>query len=129
MSNRITSSLNLICPVLAAGGTQPKELVFTARVLSGDEAKRLGLVNQAVEQNKSGDAAYLQALDLARETIPQGPIAIRMAKLAINQGTEVDLNTGLAVEEACYALVIPTKDRLEGLLAFKEKRPPHYKGE
>ncbi|XP_016360426.1 methylglutaconyl-CoA hydratase, mitochondrial [Sinocyclocheilus anshuiensis] len=122
-----------------AGGTQrlprtvgvsvAKELIFAARVLSGDEAKSLGLVNHAVEQNKAGDAAYLRALDLAREFIPQGPIAIRMAKLAINQGIEVDLKTGLAIEEACYAQVIPTKDRLEGLQAFKEKRPPRYKGE
>ncbi|XP_016377543.1 methylglutaconyl-CoA hydratase, mitochondrial-like [Sinocyclocheilus rhinocerous] len=122
-----------------AGGTQrlprtvgvsvAKELIFAARVLSGDEAKSLGLVNHAVEQNKTGDAAYLRALDLAREFIPQGPIAIRMAKLAINQGIEVDLKTGLAIEEACYAQVIPTKDRLEGLQAFKEKRPPRFKGE
>ncbi|XP_048027141.1 methylglutaconyl-CoA hydratase, mitochondrial isoform X2 [Megalobrama amblycephala] len=129
----------LACDIRVAGGTQrlprtvgvsiAKELIFAARVLSGDEAKSLGLVNHAVEQNQSGDAAYLRALDLAREFIPQGPIAIRMAKLAINQGIEVDLKTGLAIEEACYAQVIPTKDRLEGLLAFKEKRPPCYKGE
>nr|XP_055065138.1 methylglutaconyl-CoA hydratase, mitochondrial isoform X1 [Misgurnus anguillicaudatus] len=122
-----------------AGGTQrlprtvgvsvAKELIFAARVLDGVEAKRLGLVNHAVEQNESGDAAYLQALYLAREFNPQGPIAIRMAKLAINQGIEVDLATGLAIEEACYAQVIPTKDRLEGLAAFKEKRLPRYKGE
>ncbi|XP_076875756.1 methylglutaconyl-CoA hydratase, mitochondrial [Brachyhypopomus gauderio] len=122
-----------------AGGTQrlpraigvslAKELIFAARVLDGTEAKALGLVNHAVEQNESGDAAYLRALELAREFNPQGPIAIRMAKLAINQGVEVDLTTGLAIEEACYAQVIPTKDRLEGLAAFKEKRPPRYKGE
>ncbi|XP_067289610.1 methylglutaconyl-CoA hydratase, mitochondrial [Pseudorasbora parva] len=113
----------------AVGVSVAKELIFAARVLSGEEAKSLGLVNHAVEQNASGDAAYLRALDLAREFIPQGPIAIRMAKLAINQGMEVDLKTGLAIEEACYSQVIPTKDRLEGLLAFKEKRPPCYKGE
>ncbi|KAK1800548.1 hypothetical protein P4O66_005764 [Electrophorus voltai] len=122
-----------------AGGTQrlpraigvslAKELIFSARVMDGTEAKTLGLVNHAVEQNESGDAAYLRALELAREFNPQGPIAIRMAKLAINQGIEVDLTTGLAIEEACYAQVIPTKDRLEGLAAFKEKRPPRYKGE
>ncbi|KAL6472886.1 hypothetical protein MHYP_G00190740 [Metynnis hypsauchen] len=122
-----------------AGGTQrlprtvgvslAKELIFAARVVDGTEAKALGLVNHAVEQNQSGDAAYLRALELAREFNPQGPIAIRMAKLAINQGIEVDLTTGLAIEEACYAQVIPTKDRLEGLAAFKDKRPPRYKGE
>ncbi|XP_061603488.1 methylglutaconyl-CoA hydratase, mitochondrial isoform X1 [Phyllopteryx taeniolatus] len=122
-----------------AGGTQrlprvigvshAKELIYTARVVDGAEACRLGLVSHSVEENKSGDAAYLRALELAREINPQGPIAVRMAKLAINQGIEVDLSTGLAIEEACYAQVIPTTDRLEGLAAFKEKRRPRYKGE
>lgn len=122
-----------------AGGTQrlprvigvslAKELIFAARTIDGTEAHRLGLVSHSVEQNASGDAAYLRALELAREINPQGPIAVRMAKLAINQGIEVDLSTGLAIEEACYAQVIPTKDRLEGLAAFKEKRRPHFKGE
>merc|ERR1712131_458334 len=122
-----------------AGGTQrlprvigvakAKELMFAARVVDGTEAAAIGLVSHSVEQNQAGDAAYLRALDLAREFNPQGPIAIRMAKLAINQGIEVDLATGLAIEEACYAQVIPTKDRLEGLAAFKEKRPPRFKGE
>lgn len=122
-----------------AGGTQrlpraigvslAKELIFAAKAVDGVEACRLGLVNHSVEQNESGDAAYLRALELAREINPQGPIAVRMAKLAINQGIEVDLSTGLAIEEACYSQVIPTKDRLEGLAAFREKRRPHFKGE
>ncbi|XP_051794918.1 methylglutaconyl-CoA hydratase, mitochondrial [Acanthochromis polyacanthus] len=113
----------------AIGMSLAKELIFAARVVDGTEACRLGLVSHSVEQNNSADAAYLRALELAREINPQGPIAVRMAKLAINQGIEVDLSTGLAIEEACYAQVIPTKDRLEGLAAFKEKRRPHYKGE
>uniref|UniRef100_A0A8D3A386 AU RNA binding protein/enoyl-CoA hydratase n=1 Tax=Scophthalmus maximus TaxID=52904 RepID=A0A8D3A386_SCOMX len=129
----------LACDIRISCGTQrlpraigvalAKELIFAARVVDGTEASRLGLVSQSVEQNESGDAAYLQALELAREINPQGPIAVRMAKLAINQGIEVDLTTGLAIEEACYAQVIPTKDRLEGLAAFKEKRRPQFKGE
>ncbi|KAK9408291.1 methylglutaconyl-CoA hydratase mitochondrial [Crotalus adamanteus] len=122
-----------------AGGTQrlprtigvslAKELIFSARVLDGEEAKSVGLISHVVEQNEAGDAAYRRALALATEFLPQGPIAMRVAKLAINQGMEVDLLTGLAIEEACYAQTIPTKDRIEGLLAFKEKRPPRYKGE
>ncbi|KAJ8287282.1 hypothetical protein GJAV_G00049760 [Gymnothorax javanicus] len=138
-----TAKMGLVETKLAiipgAGGTQrlprvvgvslAKELIFAARMVDGTEAQTIGLVSHAVEQNKSGDAAYRRALDLAREFLPQGPIAVRMAKLAINQGIEVDLATGMAIEEACYAQVIPTKDRIEGLTAFKEKRTPRYKGE
>ncbi|XP_005883158.2 PREDICTED: methylglutaconyl-CoA hydratase, mitochondrial isoform X4 [Myotis brandtii] len=113
----------------AIGMSLAKELIFSARVLDGQEAKAVGLVSHVLEQNQDGDAAYRKALDLAREFLPQGPVAMRVAKLAINQGMEVDLVTGLAIEEACYAQTIPTKDRLEGLLAFKEKRSPRYKGE
>ncbi|XP_040819358.1 methylglutaconyl-CoA hydratase, mitochondrial isoform X2 [Ochotona curzoniae] len=113
----------------AIGTSLAKELIFSARVLDGQEAKEVGLISHVLEQNQEGDAAYRKALDLAREFLPQGPVAMRVAKLAINQGMEVDLVTGLAIEEACYAQIIPTKDRVEGLLAFKEKRPPRYKGE
>ncbi|XP_016870338.1 methylglutaconyl-CoA hydratase, mitochondrial isoform X3 [Homo sapiens] len=97
----------------AIGMSLAKELIFSARVLDGKEAKAVGLISHVLEQNQEGDAAYRKALDLAREFLPQGPVAMRVAKLAINQGMET----------------IPTKDRLEGLLAFKEKRPPRYKGE
>ncbi|XP_061481815.1 methylglutaconyl-CoA hydratase, mitochondrial isoform X5 [Rhineura floridana] len=131
--------LALACDVRVAGGTQrlprtigvslAKELIFSARVVDGEEAKSIGLISHVVEQNEAGDAAYIRALALAKEFLPQGPVAMRVAKLAINQGMEVDLLTGLAIEEACYAQTIPTKDRIEGLLAFKEKRPPRYKGE
>lgn len=122
-----------------AGGTQrlprilspalAKELIFTARIFDGNEAKKMGIVNHVVEQNDKNDAAYQKALEIAQEIIPNGPIGVRMAKLAINKGLQVDLSTGYAIEEVCYAQVIPTKDRLEGLKAFIEKRKPNYKGE
>ncbi|XP_030369149.1 methylglutaconyl-CoA hydratase, mitochondrial-like [Scaptodrosophila lebanonensis] len=122
-----------------AGGTQrlprilspalAKELIFTARVLDGAEAKQLGLVNHVVPQNETKDAAYNQAIKLAEEILPNGPVGVRMAKLAIDKGMQVDLKTGYSIEEVCYAQVIPTKDRLEGLAAFAEKRKPIYKGE
>jgi methylglutaconyl-CoA hydratase len=52
-----------------------------------------------------------------------------LAKVAINAGLEVDIRSGNIIEEACYAQIIPTKDRVEGLVAFKEKRTPIYTGE
>eukprot|EP00794_Sanderia_malayensis_P005899 gene5899-6584_t len=138
-----------------AGGTQrlprllgigkAKELIFTGKVLNGNEAAAIGLVNEAVTQNDAGNAAYLQALELGKKILPQGPIALRMAKKAINEGMQVDISAGLKVEEDCYAqnesggsnhrdftiftMVVSTKDRIEGLKAFKEKRRPKYIGE
>lgn len=122
-----------------AGGTQrlprvvgrakAKELIFTGRVLDGEQAEDIGLVNCVAEQNKEGDAAFRRALQLAEEIRPQGPIALRMAKLAINKGMDVPISNGLDYEKAYYVQVTQSKDRVEGLNAFKEKRKPNYVGE
>ncbi|KNE64923.1 hypothetical protein AMAG_10589 [Allomyces macrogynus ATCC 38327] len=116
-----------------AGGTQrlprligpakAKELIFTGRVLTPADALAIGVVSRTAD-----DSAVPGALALAREIVPQGPIAVRMAKLAVDRGSQVDLASGLAFEQTCYAQVIPTEDRLEGLKAFAEKRTPQYKG-
>uniref|UniRef100_A0A3Q0RNM6 Enoyl CoA hydratase domain containing 2 n=1 Tax=Amphilophus citrinellus TaxID=61819 RepID=A0A3Q0RNM6_AMPCI len=111
------------------GITLAKELIFTGRRVGGQTALEMGLINRAVEQNQTGDAAYREALSLAREILPQAPIAVRMAKEAISRGVEVDIGSGMAIERMCYARVIPTRDRQEGMAAFIEKRPPQYTGE
>ena len=111
------------------GLSKAKELIYTARILRGRDAEAIGLVNHCVDQNEAGDAAYLRSLELAREILPNGPIGVKMAKLAINKGTEVDIASGLSFEEAAYAQVIPTQDRIEALMAFREKRKPEFKGE
>ena len=139
----VSSKMGLVETKLAiipgAGGSQrlprivgvakAKELIYTGRILDGKQAFEIGLVNSIVEQNFDGDAAYLKALAIASEILPNGPIGVQMAKAAINKGTEVDLSTACFIEESCYARLIPTKDRLEGLKAFGEKRTPVYKGE
>jgi len=111
------------------GPAVAKELIYTARILNGIEAHKLGVANHCVPQTETGDAAYQKALQLAQEILPNGPVGIKMAKNAINKGIEVDLATGLSIEEACYAQVIPTKDRIEALKAFKEKRKANFQGE
>lgn len=122
-----------------AGGTQrlprllpialAKELIFTGRILNGTQALEYNLVNYSMPQNDAGDAAYHKALELSQEMLTSGPVALRAAKLAINKGADVDLNNGLAIEGACYLMTVHTKDRLEGLQAFKEKRLPQFVGE
>ncbi|XP_043941892.1 enoyl-CoA hydratase domain-containing protein 2, mitochondrial [Protopterus annectens] len=106
-----------------------KELIFTGRRIDGEQAFSIGLVNHVVPQNDMGDAAYRKALDLAKEILPQAPIAVRMAKESMNQGMQVDITSGMAIEHMCYTRVIPTKDRLEGMAAFIEKRLPRFTGE
>jgi len=107
------------------GTSQAKALIFTARRFGAEEAGRLGLVDRVVPAGE----ALAAALALAREILPNGPVALRLAKLAVNRGTQLDRDAGLAFEQTCYAQVLPTKDRLEGLAAFREKRKPQYRGE
>lgn len=116
-----------------AGGTQrlarligkgkAKELIYTARRVEAAEAETIGLV-EYVEEDCLG-----KAMELAQMIAKNGPIAVSQAKLAIDKGYEMDLQSGLAFEQAAYERTIPTKDRLEGLQAFKEKRAPNYIGE
>ncbi|KAJ1820654.1 hypothetical protein GGH91_003326 [Coemansia sp. RSA 2671] len=115
------------------GPSQTKALVFTARRFGPIPALSMGIVNDVVESGSEKGVeehglGYERALEWAREILPNGPIAVRMAKRSIDHASSVDPTTGLDVEQLCYAQVIPTEDRLEGLRAFKEKRKPVYKG-
>ncbi|XP_060840579.1 methylglutaconyl-CoA hydratase, mitochondrial [Rhopalosiphum padi] len=112
----------------AIGGSLAKELIYTARLFNAQQALQYGAVNRVSEQNEKGTSAYNCALQIAREILPNGPLAVRMAKKAISHGQQVDINNGCAIEEFCYSQIIPTKDRMEGLLAFVEKRKPNYTG-
>ncbi|XP_055091232.1 enoyl-CoA hydratase domain-containing protein 2, mitochondrial isoform X4 [Symphalangus syndactylus] len=128
--------LALACDLRVAASSAVMGLIETTRGLlpgagrrlSGTEAHALGLVNHAVAQNEEGHAAYQRARALAREILPQAPIAVRLGKVAIDRGMEVDIASGMAIEGMCYAQNIPTRDRLEGMAAFREKRPPKFVG-
>ncbi len=117
-----------------AGGTQrlprligkarAKDLILTGRKLGAEEAERIGLVNRIAPAGKLREAG----LELARAIAANGPVAVRAAKRAIDEGCEQPIARGLQVEAACYDLVLPTSDRLEALAAFSEKRAPKYLG-
>ncbi|MCM3442276.1 enoyl-CoA hydratase [Metabacillus halosaccharovorans] len=118
-----------------AGGTQrlprlfgkgrAKELIYTARKVTAQESLKIGLV----EYVSKAEELEKDAVHLAEKIVRNAPIAVTQAKFAIDKGSEVDLLTGLALERKAYEITIPTKDRQEGLKAFKEKRTPSYKGE
>ncbi|MBM7633973.1 enoyl-CoA hydratase-related protein [Geomicrobium sediminis] len=117
-----------------AGGTQrlakligpgkAKQLIFSAARISGQEAFDIGIFEECVPLQDVVQTAKELALTIANN----GPLATKMAKQAIDLGLLNDLETGLAIERASYEKTIPTADRKEGLLAFKEKRTPSYIG-
>jgi len=117
-----------------AGGTQrlprligkarAKELILTARRIDAVEAERIGLVNRIAPEGRLLEVG----LEVARTIAANGPVAVRAAKRAIDEGCELPQAQGLEVEARCYELTLPTEDRLEALAAFAEKRKPSYKG-
>jgi methylglutaconyl-CoA hydratase len=117
-----------------AGGTQrlarligigkAKYLILTAKRLTSDQAFQIGLVEEVFTKELFFQQVHLVAKQIAES----GPIGVQQAKKAIQQGLQTDLASGLEIERECYEKTIPTEDRLEGLLAFQEKRKPHYKG-
>ncbi|CAN8231750.1 unnamed protein product [Cochlearia groenlandica] len=117
-----------------AGGTQrlprlvgrsvSKELIFTGRKIDAREAATKGLVNFCVVAGE----AHKKAIEIAQRINEKGPVAIRMAKKAIDEGIETNMASGLEVEEMCYQKLLNTQDRLEGLASFDEKRKPIYTG-
>ncbi len=106
------------------GKSRAKDLILTARPLQADEAERMGLVNRVATRSELMNMARA----LADQIAGNGPVAVRAAKQAIDEGLEHPLQEGLEIEAACYAKTIPTQDRLEALAAFAEKRKPVFLG-
>jgi len=117
-----------------AGGTQrlprligkarAKDLILTARRVTADEAERFGLVNRVAAEGE----LMPTAIAIAEQIAANGPVAVRAAKTAIDQGSELPLDEGLEIEAQCYESTLATEDRLEALAAFAEKRKPAYRG-
>jgi enoyl-CoA hydratase len=101
-----------------------KHLVLTGELIDAKGALDIGLVTAVMP------AAQLQvrARELARRILRQGPLAARLAKLALNASARVDLDSGLLIETLAQALCYDSADKQEGTLAFLEKRKPKFSG-
>jgi len=117
-----------------AGGTQrltravgkaiAMEVILNNRILSAQEALNLGMVNRIVAVERCLD----EAVGLAEEIASRAPTAVSGAKRMILRSFEDPLEAGLQGERATFHEVFATKDRVEGMMAFLEKRAPRWQG-
>src|SRR2546425_503679 len=99
-------------------------LILTGEMIDAREAYRIGLVNQVVP---AGDLLAAAEKTL-RGILAMGPLAVRLALEAVDQGLEMTLDEGLLLEANHFGLLAATEDMKEGLTAFLEKRPPRFRG-
>src|SRR5215207_4452555 len=117
-----------------AGGTQrlarhigkgrALEMIMTGRLMDAEEALSAGLVSKVVPQEDLMDAVK----ETAEQVLTKGPLAVRLAKLAVQAGYETDQRTGLLIERLAQAILLTSEDKREGISAFLEKREPYFKG-
>jgi enoyl-CoA hydratase len=117
-----------------AGGTQrltravgkaiAMDMILTGRMIGAREALTLGLVARVVAREVWLD----EAKRVASEIAAKGPIAVRLAKEAVDQAFEVPLSAGVEFERRAFYLARSSEDATEGLTAFVEKRAPDFKG-
>lgn len=118
-----------------AGGTQrlsrivgkgiALDMILTGRIISGMEAERIGLVSEAVPAEKLD---YLIE-QKAKAIHAKGPIAVKLVKLVVNRGYDIDLETALLIEKMAQTIAFGTEDKVEGTAAFIEKRMPQFKSQ
>jgi len=106
------------------GKSKALEMILTGQVIDAQEAYRIGLVNKIVPSDK----LMKETMDVAKEMASKGPIALRYAKEAIYKGMDMTLEQGLRLEADLYLLIHTSKDRTEGIQAFREKRAPKFEG-
>ena len=108
----------------AVGKAVAMDMILTGRMLSAREALSFGLVARVVAK----EAWFDEAKRAAAEIAAKGPIAVRLAKEAIDKAFEAPLAVGVEFERRAFYLARASEDASEGLNAFVEKRPPDFKG-
>jgi E-phenylitaconyl-CoA hydratase len=118
-----------------AGGTQrlPRripyqaamKMLLTGKRIDAQEAYKLGLITELVPQDQLLEAAEKLALEICENA----PLSVRAVKMATTLGAETSLEQGLLLEKLLWGSLRDSKDRIEGRIAFQEKRRPVYTGE
>jgi enoyl-CoA hydratase len=101
-----------------------KELVLTGKIIPSHEALGINLVNKVVPDDKLMEEAFSMAKAMTRHS----PVAIALAKYAVQNASDADLQKGRSIERFCFSLAFASEDQTEGMRAFLEKRKPKYQG-
>ena len=108
----------------AVGKSVAMDMVLTGRRISAQEALQFGLVSRVFPA-----ASFLDdSLKLATEIADKAPVALRVAKEAVNRAFESSLAEGVLFERRAFNLLFATEDQKEGMAAFVEKRKPAWQG-
>jgi len=106
------------------GKAKGLEMILTGETIDAREALRIGLVNRVVP----GEEVVKTVMDMAGEMVSRAPAAMRYAKEAVLNGMDMTLEQGLRLEADLYFLLHTTRDRTEGITAFREKKKPRFEG-
>ena len=106
------------------GMGRAKHLILTGEIVDAKQALEIGLVTAIAPPGQ----LQLRARELAKKILRQGPLAAKLAKLALNASARVDLDSGLLIETLAQAICYSSEDKLEGTSAFLEKRKPKFTG-
>jgi len=117
-------SISYLLPRLV-GASRAAELMFTGRLILGEEAARIGLLSDAV----AGDEVLPRAMEMARAIAANAPIAVRMTKRSLYDGLGWDVRQAAHREAFAQAITVETADVAEGIAALLEKRDPVFRGE
>ena len=100
------------------GAAMAKELIFSGKVIGAAEAERIGLANHVY----APEALMDEAKKMAASFVANAPIAVKYSKACIDRGLQVDIDSGIAIENELFAMCFATEDQKEGMSAFMEKR-------
>ena len=104
------------------GVTKARELLYTGDFIDAQEAYRVGLVNKVVPVASLMEEARKMAEKIAR----QPGFALKLTKIAINGGMNMDMKSAMAYEARCFEILFSTEDQKQGVTAFVEKRKPVF---
>ena len=102
-----------------------KEMILTGARWDAQQALAAGLVSEVVPRR----SCWRRRARMADRVLALGPLAVRLAKMALNASMQMPLGAGLVYESTAQAITFESKDKMEGTSAFLEKRPPRFTGE